>query len=164
MAGMYPFYPFREIEELSNLLERLWGSRSGLPVRHLAENRWGIPLDVAETDEAFLIKASLPGVQPDDIAVSLSGNTLTIQCIVKPVEIKEGEQFYLQERRSGKFSRSLKLPTQVNPDQIEADYVAGVLTLRLPKAEEVKPKRITVKPAKAGKMIDGKFEKIASKN
>jgi hypothetical protein len=52
----------------------------------------------------------------------------------------------------------------VNPDQIEADYVAGVLTLRLPKAEEVKPKRITVKSAKAGKMIDGKFEKIASKN
>lgn len=164
MAGMYPFYPFREIEELSNLLEHLWGSRTGLPMRGLAENRWGIPLDVAETDEAFLIKASLPGVQPDDIAVSLSGNTLTIQCEVKSVEIKEGEQFYLKERRSGKFSRSLKLPTQVNPDLIEADYAAGVLTLQLPKAEEVKPKRITVKPAKVGKMIDGKFEKIASKN
>lgn len=164
MSDMFPVYPFREMEELSNLMDRLWGSNMGSPVHRESPNSWNMPLDVFETGEAFVIEASLPGVKPEDIDISFSDNTLTIQCEVKPTELKEGEQYHLRERRFGKFSRSLTIPTRVNPDLIEAIYAAGVLSLQLPKAEEVKPKRITVQQAKKGKMIDGKFENIANKN
>ena len=124
---------------------------------HMFENflrpRWieeaagdlAFPLDVAERDDAFLIAAELPGIKKDDISVTLENGVLTISAEMKTErEDKEGERVVRQERRYGKYVRSLRLGTQIDEKKISAHYKDGVLELTLPKAEEVKPKKITV--------------------
>ena len=100
-------------------------------------------LDVAETEEK--VKASVPGINPDDLDITLTDNVLTIKGeIAESEELVDG-QWLLQERRSGSFQRSITLSTPVDANAIEATYVDGVLNLNVPKVEEVKPKRIEVK-------------------
>jgi HSP20 family protein len=120
-----------------------------------------LALDVSENDDEFVVKASLPGINPDELEVSFSGRTLTLKGEIKSEEEKEGEHYHLRERRYGSFARSLTLPTPVNADAIEARYEAGVLTLRLPKVEEVKPKRIAIQGTKSPQLVEGKAKDIA---
>lgn len=103
-----------------------------------------IALDVAEKDDTYTVTASVPGLTADDIEVTLEDNTLTIKGEYSQDETQEGETYHIRERRAGKFSRSLTFPVAVNEEAVEARYNNGVLTLSVPKAEEVKPKRITV--------------------
>jgi len=106
---------------------------------------WALALDVAEAEDKFLVKASVPGINPDDIEITLSDNVLTIRGEASQTTEEENATWRLRERRYGAFQRSITLPTPVNADAIQADYVDGVLELSIPKAEEVKPKRIAVK-------------------
>jgi HSP20 family protein len=116
---------------------------------------WDLALDVVENKDEFLVKASLPGINPDELEITFTDNVLTIKGETKEdKEIKE-EQYHLRERRQGIFTRSISLPNRVKSDAIEASYDAGVLTLKLPKIEEVKPKRIGIK-VNGAKMIEGK--------
>jgi HSP20 family protein len=103
------------------------------------------PLDVSERNDEFVISAELPGIKKDDISVTLENGVLTISAEMKAErEEKEGERVVRQERRFGKYVRSLRLGTQIQENKIRAHYKDGVLELTLPKAEEVKPKKITV--------------------
>ncbi len=106
---------------------------------------WGLALDVAETDDNFVVTASAPGVNPDDIDITLTDNTLTIKGEMRKDETVEEEKYHLRERRYGSFSRTLTLPTPVDADKIEANFDNGVLTVQLPKTEAVRPKRINVR-------------------
>ncbi|MBK7219446.1 MAG: Hsp20/alpha crystallin family protein [Candidatus Promineofilum sp.] len=106
---------------------------------------WGLALDVAEKGEVFTVKASLPGISPDDLNVTLEDNVLTIQGETKEDETIEENSYHIRERRYGSFSRSVRFPVPVEGDKVEAEYENGVLTLTIPKAEAVKPKRIAVK-------------------
>ena len=116
---------------------------------------WGLPLDVTENDDNFVVKASAPGISPDDLDITVNGDTLTIKGEVKAEEEKHGERYHLRERRFGSFSRSVTLPAPVKTDGVEADYHNGVLTLPLPKSDEVKPKRIAIRTGgQASKKID----------
>lgn len=100
---------------------------------------------MAEQDDAFIVKASIPGVPADDVEITLTDNVLTIKGEMKDdKEVKE-TNYHLHERRFGSFMRSVTLPTSVDADKIEAVNENGVLTLTLPKAEAVKPKKIEVK-------------------
>jgi HSP20 family protein len=102
-------------------------------------------VDVAENADHFVIKAEMPGVKKDDIAVTLENGVLTISGETRSEkEEKEGGRVIRQERRYGKYVRSLHLGTHVDEKNIKAAYKDGVLELTLPKAETVKPKRITV--------------------
>jgi len=104
-----------------------------------------LALDVVEQEEAFIVKASIPGVPADDVEITLTDNVLTIKGEMKgDKEVKEAN-YHLRERRFGSFLRSVTLPTAVDADKIEAINENGVLTLTLPKAEAVKPKKIEVK-------------------
>jgi len=123
-----------------------------------------LALDVSEMEDEFLVKASVPGMNPDDLEISFSGRTLTIKGETKSEEEKEGQRYHLRERRYGSFARSITLPAPINADSIEARYDAGVLTLHLPKTEEVKPKRIAIQAASGSKMLEGKAKDIAHKN
>lgn len=107
-----------------------------------------LALDVHETNDAYTVVANVPGVPVDDIDIRLHDNVLSIsaESIYENEEEKEG-RVLLQERRYGKFSRSLRFPVHVNNDAVEADYNNGVLTITIPKIEEVKPRRIAVKNA-----------------
>ncbi len=146
--------PFREMMTLRNAMDRLLEEAFVLPsrLRPLGEGL-GVVLDVAETEEEFLVRASLPGINPDDLDISLAENVLTIKGEVKADEDIKEEQYHIRERRYGSFARSVSLPAPVDADAVEATYENGILTLRLPKAAEARPRKI---PVRATKMIEGK--------
>lgn len=105
-----------------------------------------LALDVSETDEALVVEASLPGIRPEDVDISIVGNTLTIKGEVKHEEEKEEKgKYHYRERRYSSFQRAITLPAEVNADAAEAHLVNGELKLMLPKLEETKSKRIEVK-------------------
>ena len=102
-------------------------------------------MDIYQTDNEVVVKATMPGVKAEDLHISITGDTLTLQGEIKEEkEVKEAN-YHMRERRSGSFSRSITLPVRVQVDNAKADFADGVLTLTLPKAEEVRPKTITIK-------------------
>lgn len=106
---------------------------------------WGLPLDVVEQDDAYVVRASIPGMNPDDIDITLTDNVLTIQGQTRHEdEQRDGERYVMRERRYGSFSRSISLPMPVDAEQIEATCDNGELMLTLPKAAAVRPRRIAV--------------------
>ena len=125
---------------------------------------WSPLLDVAETGDEYLVKASLPGIEPDDLEITYNDNVLIIKGETQAEREVEEQRYHLRERRSGSFSRSLSLPSTVEADHIQASYTAGVLTLHLPKLEEAKPKRIQVRSSESPRMIEGQSRDIKRKN
>jgi len=102
-------------------------------------------LDVVERDNEFVVKAEMPGMKKDDIEVSLENGVLTITAETKSeTEEKEGDRVIRQERRYGQYLRSLRLGKEIDEKKVKANYKDGILELVLPKAEEVKPKKIAV--------------------
>ncbi len=105
---------------------------------------WTPPVDIVEHETEYEVKVELPGVRKDDVKITLESSVLTIRGEKKQEkEIKE-DNLHRIERSYGSFQRSFTLPTTVKSDKIEANYRDGVLTVTLPKAEEAKPKQITV--------------------
>lgn len=104
-----------------------------------------LAVDVYETPEDVVVKATVPGIKPEEINISVTGDVLTIKGETKQEEKVEKANYIRQERRYGAFARSISLPTSVNAEKAEAVFENGVLTLKLPKVEEVKPKVISVK-------------------
>lgn len=101
------------------------------------------PIDVRADSDSFTLKALLPGVKAEDLNIHIVNETVTIAGELK-ADREEGSSYLLTERPSGKFQRVLTLPTQLDPDKVEANLEDGVLTLRIPKAEEAKPRTIKV--------------------
>jgi HSP20 family protein len=126
--------------------------------------RWNVALDVTEDENEFVVKASLPGINPEDIDVTFDDDRLTIKGEIKSDEEKEGTHYRLRERRYGSFSRSISLPRGIKAEDIQASYDAGILTLHLPKIEEIKPKRIEVQTSDSSSMIEGEIQDIAKNN
>ncbi|HMN30557.1 MAG TPA: Hsp20/alpha crystallin family protein [Caldilineaceae bacterium] len=105
---------------------------------------WSLALDVSEDADQYTIKASLPGVNPNDIEITLTDNILTVKGEIKDESESKEQNWHLRERRYGSFVRSVALPAPVDADKVTAHNENGVLTLTLPKAEAVKPKKIAV--------------------
>ena len=164
MADLIRRDPFHELMSLRSTMDRMFDNAFfGSPLDWTGFSA-ELPLDVAESADEYVVKASLPGFNPDDIEINFSGKTLTIKGEYKAEEEKDELHYHLRERRSGSFQRSVSLPAAVKADAIEARYEAGVLTLKLPKTEEVKPKRIPISGGSKPQMIDGKAKEIAGKN
>jgi HSP20 family protein len=104
-----------------------------------------LAVDMYETDQDVVVKSAVPGIKPDDIDITITGDTLTIKGETKAEEKVEETNYIRQERRYGAFARSLPLPTAIVAEKAKAEFEDGMLTLTLPKAEEVKPKSIKVK-------------------
>lgn len=102
------------------------------------------PVEIKETNEAFVLKADLPGVAEDDLDIAVHNNVLTISGSRRAEERKEGEGYALYERQFGSFSRSFALPEMADGERIEAKLDRGVLTLTIGKKAEAKPRKITV--------------------
>jgi HSP20 family protein len=137
--------PFREAislrEAMNTLLQDSFVRPTGFPSQN---GGMGLPLDVSETEDAFVVKASVPGVKPDDVQITVQGDTLTIRGQSKAEEEKKGEQWHLRERRFGTFQRSVTLATPIDSDKAQAHYEHGVLTLTLPKAAAARPRQIKI--------------------
>jgi HSP20 family protein len=150
--------PFREFITLRDSMDRLFDRTLSRMDSDFDTVSWALPLDVIESNEEFVVKASLPGIDPDDLEINYSENTLTIRGETKMEQEVEESRYHLRERRYGRFSRSISLPSKIDSDEIKADYRNGILTLHLPKTEEVKPKRISVKAEDSKRMIEGKLK------
>lgn len=131
-----PFLDFRHIQEQMNRLV----DRASYP-----RSTEYPPLNVWSNQEELVVQAELPGFAADDIDISVVQNTLTVRGSRQPEELKEGESFHRRERWTGKFVRSLELPFAVTSAKVKAEFKKGVLSIRLPRAEEHKPKKIVVK-------------------
>jgi HSP20 family protein len=107
-----------------------------------------VPVDVYQTDETVVVKATTPGLKADDLQITITGDTLTIRGEISEEHKEEGVTYHLRERRMESFSRSITLPAAVNADKSKAEFEDGVLKLTLPKVEGVKPKTITIKAKK----------------
>jgi HSP20 family protein len=107
---------------------------------------WSVPaIDMYQTDNEVVVKASLPGFKADEVQINVTGEILTLRGEMKLEEEKNDKSWHMREQRWGSFERSVALPTDVVADKAKADFENGVLTITLPKAEDVKPKTITVK-------------------
>jgi len=124
-----------------------------------ASREWQLPLDMYQTDNEVLVKTALPGLKPVEVDISITGDALTIKGEHKEEKEVKEEDYLYKERRYGAFTRSVLIPVRVKSDKAEAVFENGILTLTLPKAEEVKPKQIKVK---AKQIAEGKKAKTAS--
>jgi HSP20 family protein len=134
---------WREMDRLQKEMNRLFDNYA--PMRRSAP---GYPaMNVWANENGALVTAEVPGVRPEDIDVSVVGETLTLSGMRSPEEMNEDARYHRQERSYGKFTRSLQLPFAVDVNKIEATFKNGVLNVELPRAESDKPRKISVKSA-----------------
>ncbi|RUM88452.1 MAG: Hsp20/alpha crystallin family protein [Thermodesulfatator sp.] len=141
---------WRPLQELRREIDRLWEEffgRARVPERWEGWE-WAPAVDVSETDEAVVVRADVPGLDPEDLEITLSGNTLVIKGEKKKEEEERRENFYRVERVYGSFLRTVDLPAEVEADKVEATYKNGVLKIVLPKKAEAKGRTIKVKVEK----------------
>ena len=112
--------------------------------------------EVKETKNAFIFKADLPGVEEKNIEVNLTGNRLTVSGLRDQEDRHEGENFFVDERVFGNFTRVFTLPDGVDGDQVSADLKDGVLTIHIPKKPEHQPKKVSIKVGEKAKAVFGK--------
>src|SRR4051794_5887784 len=123
--------------DFSRLFNTLWEAPS-------ASRHWVPEMDLVETDDHYLLRADLPGMKQEDVAIEFNDGTLTISGERKHEYERKEKGFFRLERSFGKFSRSLTLPDGVDPDKISAEFHEGVLDVKVPKPEARKPRRIEV--------------------
>ena len=133
--------PFRDIDQMFNRYSR--GAEVNRSNTNVAE--WTPLVDIYEADGKFLVRTELPGVDKDDVSVSIDENLLTIKGKKHFIEAKDGEKWKRVETQYGEFSRSFTLPENIDADKVSAAYKDGVLELSVPKIEPAKPKLIDVK-------------------
>lgn len=131
---------WRDMDRLRHEMDRAFSLKTGsrMATAYPAMNVW-------TNEDSAIVTAELPGVVPDEINISVQGDTLSVRGRREYREMEEGETYHRRERGSGSFSRTFQLPFQIEANQVEASYEKGVLQIKLPRAESDKPKRITVK-------------------
>lgn len=136
--------PFRELRRMDETMNRVWrGNPNGFgEIEH-----WAVPLDVVQDGDNIVVKATLSGVDPKDIDITVEDDILTITGETKEEREEKKDNYLLRERRTGKFHRSLRLPESVNADEAKTAYENGVLTVTFPKIEAKKAKKLEVKAA-----------------
>ena len=143
MTRLTRWEPMRDMVTMREMFDRFFGDDFGdlrQPLGVVAP-----AVDMYQTDDDVIVKATLPGVKPEAIQISITGDALKLRGEVSEANEVSEATYHLKERRYGSFARSLTLPSTVVSDKARAEFENGVLTLTLPKTEEVKPKTITVK-------------------
>ena len=136
--------PFGEIEEMHDRMGRLLqGAGGGLGDFTGAAGVWSPLVDVEETDDAWIVEADVPGVAPDDVTVEVGDSELVISGDIK--ERQRKGILRRQTRRTGRFDYRVSVPGDPDPDGVEASLEHGVLTVRIPKSERAKPRRVEIK-------------------
>lgn len=149
MTALMRWDPFRELEEMSDRLNRMFARpatrTNGKETMVVAD--WTPTVDISETDGEYQIKAEIPDVKKEDVKVTLEDGVLTIQGERKQEKEEKGKKYHRVERSYGSFVRSFSLPDLIDEEKVKAEFKDGVLNLHLPKSEKAKPKAIEVKVA-----------------
>ena len=150
--------PLREMATLQNEMNRLFGTFFDTPTTAMSGNggvrRWVPAMDLVEGDDHFVLRADLPGLGEEDVKLEVEDRTLTLSGERKTEHEDEREGYYRLERATGSFSRSLTLPEGVDPDAVQATFDRGVLTVRIPKPEQRKPRKISIGVGDTPKTIE----------
>ena len=133
--------PFAEMRRMDEVLNRFWRGFNG---GGETTEAWSIPLDVTQNGDDVVVQASVPGVDKKDIEVTIEENILSIRTQVNESEEKQTDSYLLRERRTGTFYRAVRLPDTVDANRAESSYKDGILTVRLPKDESKKARKLTV--------------------
>ncbi|HUF54096.1 MAG TPA: Hsp20/alpha crystallin family protein [Dehalococcoidia bacterium] len=147
MTQVVRWDPFAEFHGLRRAMDRLFDDFG--PARSVRgeQGELTFPVDIAENDSDIVVKAVLPGVKADDVEITVSEGVLTIRGESRTEETTDKENYHRREIRYGAFARSMPLPARVDQDQADAEFKDGLLTVRLPKAEDARPRSIKVKGA-----------------
>ena len=163
MANLARWDPFNDMISLREAMDQLlenaligFGPTAG---GQRSSTSFAFPVDVSENDDSYVVKASLPGIKPEDLDVTVRDNTLTITGEMRAEQENKDERYHLRERRWGSFTRSIALPAGVDANNVQAEYENGILTLTLPKSQEARPKRISVKGG-SQKTIEGQATSV----
>jgi HSP20 family protein len=143
LSLFYSQNPWREIDRMQREMNQLMQSFPSFLGSRVAPSFPSINVWLSE--EGAVATAELPGVNPEDLDISVVGETLTLTGSRQPEELKEGEKYHRRERRFGKFTRTFQLPFTVEADKVEAKFDKGILHIALPRAEAEKPRKISVK-------------------
>ena len=144
--------PFGELMTLRRAMDRIFDEDFLRPAvtDGRTDDHQLLPLDVTTTTEALLVQASLPGVRPEDVQITVENGTLTITGRTAEEHHEEGASHIVREIRRGSFARSVTLPNGLDAEKAEATFEHGVLRLRIPKAEQAKPRQIRISPVTEG--------------
>ncbi len=148
--------PARELSSLQTEMNRLFTTffepagtgETGLP-------RWAPAMDLVESDDAFVLKADIPGVEESDVHVHVDGDVLTISGERRAERERRKDGYVRVERAFGQFRRSVSLPDGIAPEQVEASFDRGVLTVRIPKPEQRRPHRVEIAVGGSPTTIEG---------
>ncbi len=147
MSNLIRWEPMRDMVTLRDAMDHLfdeaftrpWGPADG-------GVGMGMPaVDMYQTDDEVVVKLAVPGMKPEDVQISVTGDTLSIKGETKEESDAKEKAYHIRERRWGSFERTITLPTAVKSDKAHAEFENGVLSVSLPKAEEVKPRMINIK-------------------
>lgn len=145
-VNLVRYQPFSELASLRRTMDRFFDERFFVPYRFFTTpERLTIPIDLHQTENEVVLKATLPGVKPEAVEVSVTGDTLTIKGETSADKMVERAGYLYREHRYGAFSRSVALPGGLDTDKAEASLADGILTLTIPKIAELKPTPIKVK-------------------
>ena len=152
------FDPFGDLRQIQHTMDRMWrrfGNGSDHPSDTPHIEAWAVPLDVVQKEDNTVIRASMPGVSPDNIHVSIEDNVLTLKGTTSEEHQEEDGAFLMRERRSGSFHRALRLPDSVDADKAEPHYQNGVLTITIPKAEAKRARQLQIHVGDASTTVEG---------
>ena len=140
------FDPMSDFVSLRQAMDRLFEDSIIRPSvwTGLSAGQIAVPVDLWETNDAYHLRADLPGIAPDDIDINVTSDTVALTGESKMSQDVTNDGWLRQERRVGKFQRAFTLPVQIDPDKVQATFTHGVLELTLPKADQVKPRTIKV--------------------
>lgn len=146
MSNLIRWEPAREMMTLREAMDRLFDDAFTRPLS--IRDGWSMSapaIDMYQTENDVVVKASIPGMKAEDVQINITGDVLTLKGEVNQEEERNDKAWHIREQRFGSFERSVALPTSVRTDKAEAVFENGILTITLPKAEEVKPKTINIK-------------------
>jgi HSP20 family protein len=146
MSNLIRWEPAREMMTLREAMDRLFDDAFTHPLS--IRDGWSMAspaIDMYQTENDVVVKASIPGMKAEDVQINITGDVLTLKGELKQEDERKDKAWHIREQRFGSFERSVALPTAVKTDKADAVFENGVLTITLPKADEVKPKTINIK-------------------
>lgn len=146
MSNLTRWEPMRDMVTLRDAMDRLFDEAFTRPWFSDGGRGMSMPaVDMYQTDDDVIVKVAVPGMKPEDVQISVTGDMLTIKGETKEETDNKEKAYHIREQRWGSFERVITLPSAVRSDKAQAEFDNGILNITLPKAEEVKPKTISVK-------------------
>ena len=156
MTNLTRWDPFSDMLTLREAMNQLFEESYVSPRRGRSNQGFVPALDLSETEEAYLVEATVPGFKPEDLDITVENNVLSIKGNLQQETEDRKRNYHRIERRYGSFQRTISLPSSIKADSIQASLTNGVLRLEIPKAEEVKPRRIGVNAGESKQIEVGK--------